>query len=515
VASVAAVTARRPLVRFAALLAALAGLLGLATAAAAAERNFTLRYSTNVNGQITMAANVMMQCPTDTVDPLMNSGCLAARDGTGSRNNNSFDMRWLDVDSDPSTFTSSSAQLAMPAGSRVLFAGLYWTGLNKKGEAISGANGFKAVPQNPPNAAAIGTVKIKAPGDAAYSTVTALGDDVNTAAIAVGGGYGAFADVTTLVKSAGAGTYTVADVQTGTGGNAYAGWSLVVAYSNPAEPLRNLSVFDGLRVVSGTQQLDIPLSGFKTPTTGAVNTTVGVVAAEGDAGATGDYLTVNDNRLTDAVHPSNNTENSTIANRGAYVTTKTPDWRNNLGYDSSLFSADGFLGNGDTSAIFRAKTNGDTYAPQAITFATELFSPDVTLTKTSTGGSKPGDTVTYTVTATNSGSANATDVQLTDVIPPGITYLSGPTDTTTVKKATASTADNLIVNLGTGATATAGGIMPPSPAAEATQTFQFTGRIRADEPLDDVITNTATLDFVSPDRGLPISVGAEDSNTEA
>lgn len=303
-ASVPRVIPRRPLLRIAALLAAILGIAGLATAtAAAAERNFSLRYSNNVNGQITIAANTIMECPTNTVDPLMNSGCTGARAGTSDRNNNSFDMQWLDVDSDPSTFTSSSSDLALPAGSRVLFAGLYWTGLNKKGEAISGANGFKAVPQNPPNAAAIGTVKVKAPGDTAYTSVTALSANVNTASIAVGGGYGAFADVTTLVKSAGSGTYTVADVQTGTGGNSYAGWSLVVAYSDPAQPLRNLSVFDGLRVVSGTQQLDIPLSGFKTPSSGPVNTTIGVVAAEGDAGATGDYLPVNDNRLTDAVHP--------------------------------------------------------------------------------------------------------------------------------------------------------------------------------------------------------------------
>ena len=193
------------------------------------------------------------------------------------------------------------------------------------------------------------------------------------------------------------------------------------------------------------------------------------------------------------------------------MTTKNPDWRNNLGYDASLFSADGFLGNNETTAIFRAKTSGDTYAPQAITFATELFSPDVALAKTSTGGSEPGDTVTYTVTATNSGSANATDVQLIDVIPPGITYVSGPTDTATVKKATASTADNLIVYLGTGATATSGGTIAPS----TSESFQFTGTIRADEPLGDVITNTVTLDFVSPDLGLPISVVAEDTITVA
>ena len=70
---------------------------------AAVQRDFSLRYSNNVNGQIVFASNVIVQCPTDTVDPSMNSGCLGSRAGTNARNNNSYDMRWLDADNDPAT----------------------------------------------------------------------------------------------------------------------------------------------------------------------------------------------------------------------------------------------------------------------------------------------------------------------------------------------------------------------------------------------------------------------------
>lgn len=505
----------RPLKRLVALASLVIGLLVAgASTGAAAERDFSLRYSNNVNGQITIAANTIMRCPTDTVDPLMNSGCTGAQAGTNARNNNSFDMQWLDVDSDSSTFTSSSADLAVPAGSRVLFAGLYWTGLNKKGDAITGANGFKAVPRDPPSIAAIGTVKVKGPGASAYTSVTAASADVNTASIAVSGGYGAFADVTSIVTAAGSGTYTVADVQTGTGGNAFAGWSLVVAYSDPDQPLRNLSVFDGLKVVSGTQQIDIPLSGFKTPSAGSVSTTVGVVAAEGDAGAAGDYLTVNDRLLTDAVHPANNTENSTIANRGAQVSTKAPDWRNNLGYDSSLFSADGFLPNGSNFAIFRAKTSGDTYAPQAITFATEMFSPNVTLTKTSPAGQDvPGATKTYTITATNAGAADATNAIITDPMPPGFTRTSGPTVTAGTGTAEWDATNNrAVVYAGTGSSSGVGGTLSTT-APNNSVTFTVTGTLGLALPLGGVLTNTAMLDFVAPDLGLPISVVADDDTT--
>ena len=498
------VALRRSLAVVAALLCALP-----LAAAHAAERPFSLRYSNNVNGQIITAANTLMQCPTGTVDPLMNSGCTGARAGTNARNNNSFDMQWLDTDADPATFTSSSATLSLPTTGRVVFAGLYWTGLQKKGEAITGANGFKAVPVNPPDAAAIGTVKLQVPGSAAYEAVTA--SQVDTAAIAVSGGYGAFADVTQMVSAAGGGTYTVADVQTGTGGNSFAGWTLVVAYADPDEPLRNLSVFDGLKVVSGTSSVDIPLSGFKTPSVGQVKTTMGVVAAEGDAGMAGDYLTLKEVVLTDAVHPANNTENSTIANRGALVTSKTPNWANQLGYDSSLFSADGLLPNGASTAMFRAKTSGDTYAPQAITFATELFSPNVTLAKSSTPGQDfPGAANTYTITATNNGSGSAEGVVLRDVLPPGVTYASGPTVTSGTGTATYNSATNTIEGrLGSGNTANSGGTL--GIGASVTLTFGVT--INGDQPLGNVITNVATLSFVATDLGLPISVVADDDIT--
>lgn len=485
------------------------GLL-LPALAGAADRPFTPRFSTNVNGQIIMAANTIVQCPIDTVDPLLNSGCSGARAGTNARNNNTLDMTWLDVDADSSTFDSSSAQLLLPGSGNVLFAGLYWTGLQKKAAVITGANGYRSTPLAPPDATAIGTVKLAVPGAAGYTTVTAA--QVDTGAIAESSGYTAFADVTSLVKAAGAGTYTVANIQTGTGGNSFGGWSLVIAYSDPAEPLRNLTVFDGLAVVSSSAFVDIPLSGFKTPTTGTVKTTIGVVAAEGDWGATGDYLTLNDQLLTDAVHPANNTENSTIANRGVHVTTKTPNWVNQLGYDSSLFQADGFLPNGATTAMFRAKTNGDTYAPQAITFATELFSPNVTLTKTaSTGGTdaEPGETITYTITATNNGTGDATNVQLRDPVPSGTTITTPAPSVSAGTGTVANESGVIVARLGAGSSSTVGGTL--APGQSATVTYAVT--INADAGLGDTIENVATLAFVSADLGLPISTVAETDTT--
>ena len=488
--------------------AVISALIPLA-AASAAERPFALRYSTNVNGQITSAANTSMQCPSDTVDASLNTQCNQARSGTNARNNNSFDMRMLDVDSDPSTFNSSRADLALPSGYEVLFAGLYWTGDTSRGDVIKGTNGFVGAPTAAPNAGAIGQVLFTVPGASTSTAVTASSVDQTTTKE-----YGAFADVTSLVRAAGPGSYTVANVQAGTGGNRGAGWTLVVAYADADEPLRNLTVSDGFLKVAGQALVEIPLSGFKTPSSGAVKTEVGVAAYEGDAGVTGDYLTLNDQRLVDAVHPDNNTENSTIANLGSLVTTKSPDWKNQLGYDSSFFAADGILGNNATTAILKAKTTGDTYLPQAVTFATELFSPNVALTKSAAivggGDAKPGATIRYTMTATNNGAANATNVQLSDPIPSAVTLSAGPTVSAGTGNAS-NVAGTITARLGSGANSTDGGTL--APGASATVTFDAT--INADRSLGEVITNTGTLNFVSPDLGLPISTVASAETTVA
>ncbi len=96
----------------------LVSLLALPSAASA-DREFTPRFSANVPGDVIMASNTLMTCPPSAAN------CAAARAG-GSFNNNVFAGQLVDVDDDPTTANSSRAQLDVPSGATVLFAGLYW-----------------------------------------------------------------------------------------------------------------------------------------------------------------------------------------------------------------------------------------------------------------------------------------------------------------------------------------------------------------------------------------------------
>jgi hypothetical protein len=229
---------------------------------ASADRAFGARFSTNTQGDIAIVSNSIESC----LDAL--AACADVRNAVGgaipANNNNSRTMTWIDADSDPATFDSSSADLSLPAGASVLFAGLYYGG------RLTAGTGGSA----PPSAGARNTVRFKAPGDTGYRSLTASQvDDSSTQ-------YQGFVNVTSIVATAGAGTYWTANVQLGTGLSdaSSGGWALVVAYGDAAAPSRNLSVFDGMQTVNGNNAVTIPLSGFQTPLSGPVTSAVGMVA---------------------------------------------------------------------------------------------------------------------------------------------------------------------------------------------------------------------------------------------
>lgn len=463
---------------------------------------FTVRYTTNDTGDITFAANTLMTAPPS--DP----AAVNAQNGIGSKAaNNDFLMTYVDVDSDPTTFNSSRSDLVMPAGSQVLFAGLYW-GSRTNGTTVNAATALRT------------TVKFMTPGGA-YQ-------DLTGAVIGTGGNdYQSFKDVTSLVAGAGAGTYTVANVQAQKDKtDTYAGWSLVVAYRAPGEPARNLTVFDGYGSVANSptsnKTVNIQIDGFKAPTQGPVKATLGFIAYEGDLTKTGDTVKFDGKSLSNPANPVSDFFNSTISNRGTLVSTKDPNYVNQLGYDADLIEANGIIKNGATKATITMTTGGETYYPGVVTSAIELFAPEVSVVKSvvdeNGGDVVAGDVLTYTMTVTNDPTAldNAINVLLADAIPAGTTYK--PNSLTVTAGANAGsksdTADGdqaqylsgssaVQFQLGTGArgTGTSGGSL--APGESTTVTFQVT--VNAGLPPLTLIENTANVTYSGATSGFQLN----------
>lgn len=463
---------------------------------------FTVRYQTNDTGDITFAANTLMTAPAS--DP----AAINAQNGIGSKvANNDFLMTYVDADSDPTTFNSSRSNLVMPAGSQVLFAGLYW-GARTSGTTLNAATALRP------------TVKFMTPGGLAYQTLT--GSVIGTN----GNDYQSFKDVTGLVEAAGDGTYTVANVQARKDiTDVYAGWSLVVAYRAPSDPARNLTIFDGYGTVAAKPASDstvnIPISGFKAPTAGLVKATLGFIAYEGDLKKTGDSVTFDGQTLSDAANPASDFFNSTISNRGALVSTKDPDYVNQLGYDADLIAADGIIKNGATSATITMTTGGETYYPGVVTSAIDIFAPEISVVKSvkdENGGEVvAGDVLTYTMVVTNSSTAldSAINVLLKDAIPTHTTYkpssLKITSGANSGSKTDASDGDQaeffsgtsaVQFQLGTGAGGygTSGGRL--TPGQSTTVTFQVT--VNAGIAPLTLIENTANVSYTGAISGFQL-----------
>jgi uncharacterized repeat protein (TIGR01451 family) len=463
---------------------------------ALADRAFTPRFSANASGDITIVGNTLETCQAAT------ASCLSARAGTGSLlNNNNFVMERVDVDR--TMLDSSSARLTMPAGARVLFAGLYY------GARTSAGTSGKSAPNA--TTTALRTVDLKPPGAIAFERLSGELDESTE----VKGAYAVFVDVTNQVRRDGSGIYTVANVQSATGEDRYAGWALVVAYESAGDPPRNLTVFDGLQsVTQGKSALTIPVSGFQTPLSGPVRTRLGFIAYEGDLGLTGDSASLDGKPLSDAVNPANNMFNSTISADGRNRTDKNPDYINQLGFDANLIGINGILANGATSANIALKTSSDQYLPQVVTFATDLYAPVIRSTKTVTNLTHPGeparagDRLRYTVSYANDGLEAARAFVAEDALPADITYLAGslrvaggPTPTDVQGDDLGEyDASNRSVRffLGAGARAGSGGTLGAAGHPDSQAEVSFEARVDENVTKEHDVTNVARASFVAP-----------------
>lgn len=460
----------------------------------AAPRAFAQRYTTNAKGDITVVGNTLLTCSTTGTN---GAQCATARSGgtpTVAPTNNSFTMINVDADTDATTFNSSTAGLAMPAGSSVLFAGLYWTGTS----TVASRN----------------TVLFKVPGAATYQSLTATTlDDSGVATIY----YQGFVNVTTQVAAAGNGTYTVANVQTSVNAtNLVAGWSLVVVYGNATLPTRNMSVYDGYVRVSGASQVDINVSGFVTPPTGPVTTTIGTVAIDGDRtsteGTAGLRFGPSAAALSpvfNTVNPQNDYFNSTISAGGANVTSgRSPAFTNTLGYDIDLAPANTPLPNSASAATLRVSSSSETIDLTVVTLATDVFVPSIkdTLIKSAAdvngGDLVPGDAIEYVIRFGNTGQDGAAATVFRDSIPANTTYVPGSLTQTVGANAgvkTDATGDDqgeftggqIVLRAGAGANATAGGLLSPGDNVE----LRFRVTVNAGTPGDTVINNSATVTY--------------------
>lgn len=301
----------------------------------------------------------------------------------------------------------TSARLILPPGAEVTHAYLYWSAtLNVPGSDS--------------------TATLDRPGvfSASIAALETLTGPNNS--------YRSVADVTTLVQSNGPGAYRVSDVNMGhlvNQNNAFVfgAWWMVVLYELGTEPLRNLTVYDGLDMVVDGSPQNATISGFEVPASGPFDAKLGVVAMEGDNQSEGDALAFNGTILANHWNPANNFFNGTRSHLGEAVSEEgdlpqlTGEAQSMSGIDLDVVDITPYVTAGQTSASLAATTLGDVYFLTMFVTSITTVKPEIEVSGNSvviaSGDTTPdvvdhtdfgsvavsGGTVVHTFTITNTG----------------------------------------------------------------------------------------------------------------
>ncbi len=399
----------------------------------------------------------------------------------------------------------STAMLELPAGAQITYARLYASATYD--EAI--------LPT--------GIVQFERPG-VFMQTLTALPNDIERNIVG-GATYQASFDVTALLQKHGAGAYRVAGVPSLSATNVnsdvnYAAWAIVVVYRRDADPIRNISLFDGLTGVGGGQQTDLPISGFRVPASGVPDAKLGVIAFEGDHDKSMDSLLWNGTKLSDGTPGSeDNFFNSSRLNKGQPVSLAgdlprlTGEPASMIGLDLDIVDVSKLVMSGETSAALSVRSMADDVifiGALATSITSNKPIIETILSSQPAGKARPGDPIEFTSTTRNIGSDIGNDVRIRHVLPPELDYVPGSceivagpgagkksdsvgddqcevvetTDPQTMKPTKA-----IIVRIGTGANGTMGGTISPM---DMPIVVKYRTKVKDDAPPGDIPVRSNT-----------------------
>jgi len=358
--------------------------------------------------------------------------------------NSSSIMKYVDIDNDPNTFNSSSADLQFgtdAACTKIIFAGLYWTG-RAHNDNDNSPNIFNVTKNGVTKSFNKRKVKLKGP-NGGYQEVTAGTNDIYFPTSGNRVMYSAYADVTDYVIAQGIGNYTVADIAinegTSDGTGFYGGWGMVVIYENPTKVWRDITVFDGNAFLLGSSStaLELPVTGFQAVKNGPVNIKMGMMAGEGDRNITGDYFKIRNAAnnawvtLNHTGNTGNNFFNSSIVTGG---NARNPNLSNNTGIDVSMFnlanSGNSIISNNQVSTRFQYGSTQDTYSIFNIVFAVDAYIPEVQVfnanqsSVSNNGTVDPNQTIEFTSTIYNKGTEPISNGVVEIPLPHNVHYVS-------------------------------------------------------------------------------------------
>lgn len=302
--------------------------------------------------------------------------------------NDRVEMKYVDIDNDKATFSSSAAALQLPKNTnKIKFAALYWSATYgfKKGQ-YKVVNNKMVVKGKGERDTTFSSIKFKTPNQG-YKNIKGevIFDGHDKKFFAANSPYVCYADVTSILQSSNPnGYFTVANVRATEGvitGGSSAGWVLYVVYEQEDATPKYIRTHHGLSLLN-KEPLDISLNNFRTKELGAVEASITMAAIEGDAKLKTDKCAIfseKENRfinMSSDLRPESNFFNSKITNNEEYVTERLPKSENTLGFDLVTFNIpntnNALLANNQKQLDFKVYTKADRFYMFFTAFKTDI-----------------------------------------------------------------------------------------------------------------------------------------------
>lgn len=304
-------------------------------------------------------------------------------------------LKYVDIDDDDSTFSSSQAKLIIPENSKIKYAALYWSAIYPynfgKKKVITLKNKIKQLVYMSDNKRDlnINSVLLKTPSSNNYIPIKGsiiFDESSKTEKINDAKPYACYANVTSILQNTESpnGNYTLANIKATQGfapGGCAGGWLLYVIYEIETETPKYFSTYNGFLDVF-KEPVDILFQNFKAPEYGDIKTSLLLGALEGDQKFKTDNCAFLDSEnknyipLYNKARPKRNFFNSSISINKKPFLDRLPASRNTLGFDLLKIeipnSNNAIISNNSNNATVQFNSKADRFYLFFVAFETEI-----------------------------------------------------------------------------------------------------------------------------------------------
>ena len=299
-----------------------------------------------------------------------------------NESNDAVNMKYIDIDNDDTTFSSSASEILIPeTSSEIVYAGLYWSAIypaekttmqQSKREIKYKNKGGRSLDFN--------TVLIKT-AEQPYTAIKGeiIFDAEKNEVFKNDSPYSCRADITSYLNKLknSNGLFTVANIKATQGqpqGGSAGGWMLYIVYKDVTQTPKYFTTYDGFRQIN-KKGLEIIFDDFQTKVAGSFTSTLVMAAMEGDFKIKTDKCAIFNPETQKFVFIKTPERKPNNFFKSAITTTsnRVPSSKNTLGFDLIKTKLpDGIIANNASQTLIKFSTKADRFYLLFTAFETEI-----------------------------------------------------------------------------------------------------------------------------------------------